>query len=241
MSSEPADFILIGEFCEISGPCSVLIIPPIIPTLNNFKNLNFEELLLYIMTTDYQNFSGEKWEELCDVACIRTNILPNFHAILHYFTLKDPLARGCVRPSCLAYITQDLHKLHLIKQEILGVLNMSAQLLKHSNLRWLKLQKQSFEIKENNTINILLDKWDYLSRPVADTNTNKPASWTSLCSSGIHLVVSGLLKLHYITNRSLEDHIMFPKKLTVSYDLFDRIPTCDIEFRQIMKNLQQEN
>jgi len=149
------------------------------------------------MTTDYQNFSGDKWEELCDVTCIRTNILPNFHTILHYFTLKDPQARGCVRPSCLAYITQDLNKLHYIKQDILGVLNMSAQVLKHSNLRWLKQQMQSLEIKENNSITILLDKWNHLSRPVLESHTNKPTSWASLCSSGIHLVVSGFTQINY--------------------------------------------
>jgi len=238
---EPTDFILIGEFCEVSGPCSVLMIPSSIPKLTKDKNFNLEELLLYIMTTDYQNFSGEKWEELCDVACIRTNILPNFHAILHYFTLKDPLARGCVRPSCLAYVTQDLNKLDIIKQDTLAVLNMSAQVLKHSNLQWLKQKVQSFNIKENNTINVLLDKWNYLSQPVLETNTNKPTAWASLCSSGIHLIISGLLKLYSITSRSLEDHIIDPKKLTVSYDLFDRIPTYDVEFRQIMKNFEKDN
>ena len=133
---------------------------------------------------------------------------------------------------------------------------MSAQVLKHSNLRWLKQQMQSLEIKvsfcqssqevnhtwkpiklshiiakfkkfhnnryllltlrinqfstlfktvpnnyditqENNSITILLDKWNHLSRPVLESHTNKPTSWASLCSSGIHLVVSGFTQINY--------------------------------------------
>ena len=81
------------------------------------------------------------------MACVRTNILPNCHAVLHYFTLRDPLARGCVRPSCLAYVTQDQNKLHLLKKEILEVLNMSAQILKQANLRWLKPEMELTETK----------------------------------------------------------------------------------------------
>ena len=52
------DIILIGEFCEVSGPRAVLTIPTDAGILNNNEHFNLEEFLLYIMTTDYQNFSG---------------------------------------------------------------------------------------------------------------------------------------------------------------------------------------
>lgn len=164
------DFILVSEFCEVYGPRSVLTIPAVLPHLNNNDSFNLDEFLLFIMTTDYQNFSGfvllllihlkqtltiiiyilffrEKWEETSDVPCIRTNIIQNFHAILHYFTLKDPQARGGVRPSCIAYITQNQTKLYRHKSDILKVLNMSAQLFKHANMRWMKSLGQAVGVK----------------------------------------------------------------------------------------------
>lgn len=52
------DFILVSEFCEVYGPRSVLTIPPVLPHLNNNEHFNLDEFLLYIMTTDYQNFQG---------------------------------------------------------------------------------------------------------------------------------------------------------------------------------------
>jgi len=62
MTTIVKDFILVGEFCEVSGPQAVLTIPGQIssqPThLNNNKCFNLDEFLLYIMTTDYQNFQG---------------------------------------------------------------------------------------------------------------------------------------------------------------------------------------
>lgn len=101
----------------------------------------------------------DKWSENADVMCVRTNILPNFHAILHYciaifnslcnktkqtlssifiVTLKDPQARGGVRPSCIAYITQDSEKLYLLKNELSQVIQMSAQIFKQANMRWMR-------------------------------------------------------------------------------------------------------
>lgn len=60
MSARPAvkDFILVSEFCEVYGPRSVFTIPSLLPHLNNNDHFNLDEFLLYIMTTDYQNFSG---------------------------------------------------------------------------------------------------------------------------------------------------------------------------------------
>ena len=81
------------------------------------------------------------------MACIRTNILPNFHAILHYFTLKDPRARGSVRPSCIAYVTQDSTKMYRSKKELISIVNMAAQIFKHANARWMKSLGHDIEIQ----------------------------------------------------------------------------------------------
>lgn len=79
--------------------------------------------------------------------CIRTNIIQNFHAILHYFTLKDPQARGGVRPSCIAYITQNQTKLYRLKSEILNSLNMSAQIFKNANVNWMRSLGQDIGVQ----------------------------------------------------------------------------------------------
>lgn len=52
------DFILLSEFCEVEGPRCVMTIPTTLPHLNNNEHFNLDEFLLYIMTTDYQNFPG---------------------------------------------------------------------------------------------------------------------------------------------------------------------------------------
>lgn len=79
--------------------------------------------------------------------CVRTNIMPDFHAVLHYFTLKDPQARGCVRPSCIAYVTRDQMKLDRIKNDVAGVFDIAAQILKHSNIRWMQSIGQIVTVK----------------------------------------------------------------------------------------------
>lgn len=89
-------------------------------------------------------------EETSDVPCIRTNIIQDFHAILHYFTLKDTQARGGVRPSCIAFVTQNQAKLYRLKTDILQVLNMSAQIFKHANIRWIKQLGQTVNVQVAN-------------------------------------------------------------------------------------------
>ena len=55
---EVRDLIVIGEFCEVYGPSPVLTLPSASSKLNNNKGFNVDEFLLYVMTTDYQNFPG---------------------------------------------------------------------------------------------------------------------------------------------------------------------------------------
>jgi len=57
-TSNARDFILVGEFCEVQGPRSVFTIPSSVPHLVHNEHFNLDEFLLYIMTTDYQNFPG---------------------------------------------------------------------------------------------------------------------------------------------------------------------------------------
>ncbi|EFX83660.1 guanine nucleotide exchange protein smcr8a-like isoform X1 [Daphnia pulex] len=233
------DFILISEFCEVEGPRCVLTIPAVLPHLNNNENFNLDEFLLYIMTTDYQNFPGEKLDEISDVPCIRTNIIQNFHAILHYFTLKDSQARGGVRPSCIAYITQNQTKLYRLKNEILNVLNMSAQILKNANMRWMGSLGQDVGVQENNTITSLLDKWNHLTQPEPELGDQekKLKPWHLLCPIGISIVISGLIFVYKITCRPLEDQILDPKVICSTYDLFTNVNPDNVDFKAVMSQL----
>ena len=104
-------------------------------------------------------------DEISDVPCIRTNIIQNFHAILHYFTLKDSQARGGVRPSCIAYITQNQTKLYRLKNEILNVLSMSAQILKNANMRWMGSLGQDVGVQVDNSYSTLTSYKYYFFDP----------------------------------------------------------------------------
>jgi hypothetical protein len=46
-----------------------------------------------------------------DAQVLRMCVMPGLHAYVHYLTLHDPVARGFVRPLCLAYVTADQYKL----------------------------------------------------------------------------------------------------------------------------------
>ncbi|KZS12060.1 Uncharacterized protein APZ42_023138 [Daphnia magna] len=233
------DFILLSEFCEVEGPRCVMTIPTTLPHLNNNEHFNLDEFLLYIMTTDYQNFPGEKWEEVSDVPCIRTNIIQNFHAILHYFTLKDPQARGGVRPSCIAYITQNQTKLYRLKSEILNSLNMSAQIFKNANVNWMRSLGQDIGVQENQSVANLLDKWKDLIQPAAEIwdQEKKLKPWHMLCPVGVSIVISGLLFVYKIWSRTLEDQILDPKVISSTYDLFTNVNPDDVDFQNVISQL----
>jgi hypothetical protein len=46
-----------------------------------------------------------------DAQVLQMCVMPGLHAYVHYLTLHDPVARGFVRPLCLAYVTADQYKL----------------------------------------------------------------------------------------------------------------------------------
>lgn len=183
------DFFLVCEFCEIYGPRTVLTIPSAVASPNNNELFNLEEFLLNIMTTDYQNFPGwvlfqfksnnsldknletnsDKWETIADVSCIRTNVLPNLHTILHYFTLKDPNARGSVRPSCVAYITANQVKLYRWKREVMKVLSIAAQLFKQANMQWMQYNGHTVEIPVSNQLICLIHMLNGISPRMTKT------------------------------------------------------------------------
>ena len=58
IANNARDFLLIGEFCQIDGPRAVITIPSCIAQTNNNEHFSLDEFLLYIMTTDYQNYPG---------------------------------------------------------------------------------------------------------------------------------------------------------------------------------------
>lgn len=201
-------------------------------------------------------------DEISDVPSIRTNIIQNFHAILHYFTLKDSQARGGVRPSCIAYITQNQTKLYRLKNEILIVLNMSAQILKNANIRWMRSLGQDVGVQveftqldvrylwpntslsycfqqENNNITSLLDKWQHLtqSEPQIGDHEKKLKPWHMLCPIGISIVISGLLFVYKICSRPLEDQILDQKVICLTYDLFTTVNSDDVDFKAVISQL----
>lgn len=253
MTTIVKDFILVGEFCEVSGPQAVLTIPGQIssqPThLNNNKCFNLDEFLLYIMTTDYQNFQGDKWSETADVACMRTNICPDFHAVLHYFTLKDPQARGSVRPSCIAYITQDSTKMFRFKKELISIVNMAAQIFKASNMRWMESLGHKVEIQEKEIIGSILDQLSnkrseqqsMVTLEENEEDRNKLKSWEKLCTSAMSPVLFGLLQLHKNVSRPLEEHVLDPKELTSSYELFRSCNSDRVEDFETLLNRVKVN
>lgn len=49
-----------------------------------------------------------------DAQVLQMCVMPGLHAYVHYLTLHDPVARGFVRPLCLAYVTADQYKLSQI-------------------------------------------------------------------------------------------------------------------------------
>ena len=55
---EVRDLIVIEVFCEVYGPSPLLTLTSASSKLNNNKGFNVDEFLLYVMTTDYQNFPG---------------------------------------------------------------------------------------------------------------------------------------------------------------------------------------
>jgi len=49
-----------------------------------------------------------------DAQVLQMFVMSDLHAYVHYLTLHDPVARGFVRPLCLAYVTADQYKLSQI-------------------------------------------------------------------------------------------------------------------------------
>lgn len=128
------DFIIFAEFSEVMGPIPLLTIPLHVEEGAGIEINNF---IMRIMSVDYHANSSES--VFCeDAQVLQMFIMSDLHAYVHYLTLHDPLARGFVRPLCLAYVTADQYKLSqmfpLLRKQFLQV----TQIVKHDNRRWFK-------------------------------------------------------------------------------------------------------
>ena len=127
----PKDIVILSEFSEIEGPIPLVAIPQQIP-----NDLDLNELVLQLMSTDYQNTGydllfylsfpysffhinrGGEFRISKDTSLLLHDYSKDHHIFVHYFTLYDVRARGFVRPMCLAYITREALKLKKFYSDI---------------------------------------------------------------------------------------------------------------------------
>ncbi len=81
----------------------------------------------------------------------------------------------------------------------------------------------------------MLEQCSHLCRTVEDEA--KLEHWANLCSLGIPVVISGLLKLYRYCSRSLESHILDPRKLGLKGELFGCPNLSDVDFEAVMLHL----
>jgi hypothetical protein len=74
-----------------------------------------------------------------------------------------------------------------------------------------------------------------------EEDRNKLKSWDQLCSSAMPYVTFGLLKLHRNVSRPLEEHVLDPKELTSSYEIFRPINSDGFEDLETILNRVKVN
>ncbi|KAJ4447227.1 hypothetical protein ANN_09230 [Periplaneta americana] len=128
------DFIIFAEFSEITGPIPLLTIPP---HAEDSTGIDINNFIMRIMSLDYQ--ANPSQSVFCeDAQVLQMSIIPGLHVYVHYLTLHDPVARGFVRPLCLAYVSADQYKLSdmfpMLRKEFLQI----SQVVKHDNRLWFR-------------------------------------------------------------------------------------------------------
>ncbi|KAK3879170.1 hypothetical protein Pcinc_016248 [Petrolisthes cinctipes] len=124
------DVIVLAEFSEIEGPVPLLSIPQ-----SRTQNLDLNEFVVKVLSTDYLNTSGE-FRVYEDTQLIQQDINTGVHVYVHYFTLYDVRARGFVRPMCLSYISADYRKLLRNFSQLREQFIVATEFLKLSNYEW---------------------------------------------------------------------------------------------------------
>ncbi|KAF8778776.1 Guanine nucleotide exchange protein smcr8b like protein [Argiope bruennichi] len=143
------DFILIAENSEIHGPNPLFTIPEL------DSSLDLNSLSTQILSADYQGLSNNKILPGKNAQLLMPDLASDLHAAINYFFLFDSDARGFVRPTCLAYFTNDKHKLVMLAEPILKTLGEVAAILQHSNILYhindLRSLKDTFKLPAPST------------------------------------------------------------------------------------------
>ncbi|XP_071800582.1 guanine nucleotide exchange protein smcr8a-like isoform X2 [Asterias amurensis] len=104
------DFVLVCEFSELEGPKPVMTVPK--DSGGDFEQNDFA---LKIMAIDYNATnvvrSGGSFTLVEDTGVVLEEPKESAFAYVHHFTLYDIIARGYVRPFCIAYISSDKRKI----------------------------------------------------------------------------------------------------------------------------------
>ena len=74
-----------------------------------------------------------------------------------------------------------------------------------------------------------------------EEDRNKLKSWEKLCTSAMPPVLFGLLQLHKNVSRPLEEHVLDPKELTSSYELFHSCNSDRVEDFETLLNRVKVN
>ncbi|XP_066992520.1 uncharacterized protein [Anabrus simplex] len=127
------DFIIFAEFSEVTGPIPLLTIPA---NLEESMDIDVGNLIMKIMSVDYQANPSGQFSFCQDVEVLQTDIAPSTYAYVHYCTLHDLKARGFVRPLCLAYMSADVQKLHSIFPLLRERFLKATSFLKYNNQQW---------------------------------------------------------------------------------------------------------
>ncbi|KAF2365633.1 hypothetical protein FHG87_003614 [Trinorchestia longiramus] len=103
-----------------------------------YYGLDLNDLVLKLMSTDYQNFGGV-FNLPSDSEVIELDLQHQFSgvsAVVRYVTLFDIYARGFVRPHCIAYLTWDRDKIKTSLDRIRTRMKKASEYLKSTNLCW---------------------------------------------------------------------------------------------------------
>lgn len=106
-STIPGDFLMLAEGSEVEGPIPRLVIPK-----QGNGDFNLDNFSVCLMSTDMQTQNGLL--NFCmrgDAQLLMSQNDWGLFSFVQHFTLHDTMARGFVRPFCLAYLSQDRNKL----------------------------------------------------------------------------------------------------------------------------------
>ncbi|KAJ5072254.1 hypothetical protein M0811_01268 [Anaeramoeba ignava] len=142
MNNPIKDYILICEFCQVSGPVLKFSYPKIDEIVGTIP--------VQLLKTNYEvQPSFQIQEDIISIQKVYSSQDQIFYAYAHRFFLFDSQARGFTRSICLAYLTNNYDKI---------MMNLNQFLFKFSNIsNLLKLDNFALFLKRFKTQNLDLD------------------------------------------------------------------------------------